>query len=45
MPAVDVLPPIAYQGVPRIVVQASASVELNGERKRQSIYTGLGPQP
>jgi hypothetical protein len=42
---VDVLSPIACLGVPRIVVRVSVGAELNGEHKRQSIYTGLGPGP
>jgi hypothetical protein len=42
--SVDVLPPITCHGVPRTVVQVSAGVELNGECKRRSIYTGSGPR-
>jgi hypothetical protein len=44
-PAVNVLQPIAYHGVLGTVVRASAGAELNGERKRQSIYISLGHRP
>ena len=33
------------QGYPGKLVRASAYVELNGKRKRQSIYPGSGPRP
>ena len=43
--SVDVLPPIACHGGPRgSIVRASAYAELDGERKRQSIYPGSGPR-
>ena len=42
---VDVLPPIACHGGLRgSIVRASAYAELDGERKRQSIYPGSGPR-
>jgi len=41
---VDVLPPIVCHGVPETVIQASTNVKLDGERERQSIYTGSGPR-
>ena len=40
---VDVSPPIAYHGGTRgSIVRASAYAELDGKRKRQSSYPGLG---
>ena len=42
---VDVWPPIACHGGSRgSLVRASAYAELDGERKRQSIYPGSGPR-
>jgi hypothetical protein len=43
-PAIDVLPLIACHGGTRIVVRVLASAKLNGERKRQSMYTSSGPR-
>ena len=42
---VDVSPPIACHGGTRgSIVRASAYAELDGKRKRQSIYPGSGPR-